>query len=107
MTKLVGSLKQAGGEMFVENEAIGSLDFGGAELFVKHQKEYIYLYFVNNVKPNTAVIIDKELEALTTIFSELFVEAGNDVPFNLLTPIFENMADIAHNDLTTLFREIS
>ncbi len=106
LTNLVSSLKQVGGEMFVENESIGSLDFGGAELFVKHQQDYIYLYFVKNMKPNTAVVVNKELEALTVIFNELIVEAKGEIPFNLLQPIFEKMADTAHNNLTTLFRDL-
>ncbi|MHA2403435.1 MAG: hypothetical protein ACXADH_10630, partial [Candidatus Kariarchaeaceae archaeon] len=95
-----------GEEAFTEYQLIDGLELGDGNLFVKHRSDFIFLYFVNRVNPNTSVLINKELDAVTSIFYEIIYESGDGVPYDLLSPIFMQIANTTYDEFTNLLREI-
>ncbi|MHA2170014.1 MAG: hypothetical protein ACXAB7_08985 [Candidatus Kariarchaeaceae archaeon] len=103
---MITSLKLIGEEAFTEYQLIDGLELGDGNLFVKHRSDFIFLYFVNRVNPNTSVLINKELDAVTSIFYEIIYESGDGVPYDLLSPIFMQIANTTYDEFTNLLREI-
>ncbi|MCE7736010.1 MAG: hypothetical protein GPJ54_14100 [Candidatus Heimdallarchaeota archaeon] len=103
---LVESLKNVGGEMFTEKEQIDGLELGGTSIFVREQLDYLFIYFVKNVSPNTSVVIAKEVDTITGLFGEVIAESSGIIPIEELTPFFDKIAIKAHYSFTEILSEL-
>ncbi|MFV2014654.1 MAG: hypothetical protein ACC656_04460, partial [Candidatus Heimdallarchaeota archaeon] len=104
---LVESLKNVGGEMFTEEEKIDGLELGGTTIFVREQLDYLFIYFVKNVTPNTSVVIAKEVDTVTGLFREIIVESSGGIPIAELKPFFDKIAIKAHYSFTEILSELN
>ncbi|MHA2275723.1 MAG: hypothetical protein ACXAC2_08160 [Candidatus Kariarchaeaceae archaeon] len=103
---LIESLKNVGGEMFTEEEKIDGLELGGTTIFVREQLDYLFIYFVKNVSPNTSVVIAKEVDTVTKLFADVIDESSGIIPVEELHPFFDKIAVKAHYSFTEILSEI-
>ncbi|MCH8909097.1 MAG: hypothetical protein IH840_18610 [Candidatus Heimdallarchaeota archaeon] len=107
LAALVTSLKDVGGEIFMEEESISTFEIGGADLVIKQKSGFLFIYFVRNLSPNTSVLVSKELDAVSSVFNEIITEAGNNLPLDLLEPIFNEIIERTRRDFTSLFAKLN
>ena len=107
MAGLVTSLKLISGEMFTGDESIDAMDIAGKTVFVRFNADYMFMYFVKNITPNTEALISKELDAVTMIYSEIISESLGMLTAEDLEPIFSQIALKTHESLTGLLAERS
>ncbi|MCY3413010.1 MAG: hypothetical protein INQ03_15335 [Candidatus Heimdallarchaeota archaeon] len=99
------SLENIGGEMFFEKEDIQLLELGGYNVFVRNVGQYMFSFFVKHNNPTTTVIINKEIEAVVSIYTELIREAAGVISYKQLEPIFAKLANETRGNFTDLYRE--
>lgn len=105
ITGLVKSLDNIGSEMFHEREEIKLLELGGNNVFVHRLGPYMFSFFVRHITPTTTVIIQREVEALSSLYIELLREAAGVLSYEQLQPIFSKLANEARSNFTELLRE--
>jgi len=103
---LVTSLKQISREMFNEGQSFDGLEVAGNEVFVRFfQSDFMYIFFVDNLTANTSPIIAKELDAVSKLFSEIISQAIDVLTVEDIRPIFTEITNRVHKELTTLLQE--
>lgn len=105
ITGLVKSLVNIGEEMFHEKEEIRLLEVAGFNVFVNHTGKYMLSFFAKHINPSTSVLIRSEINAVSSIYSELLEEAAGILTYAQLNPIFTKLANETRNNFTNLLRE--
>ena len=67
---IIATIDSVGSETFDSEDELGKVNIGGFDIFVKHREEYNFGYLIDNLDPNTSVLISKD----TSIFSDRFFE---------------------------------
>lgn len=67
---VIATIDSVGSETFDAEDELGKVNLGGFDIFVKHREDYNFGYLIDNLDPNTSILISKD----TSKFSDRFFD---------------------------------
>jgi DNA-binding NarL/FixJ family response regulator len=68
---IIATIDSVGSETFDSEDELGKVNIGGFDIFVQHREEYNFGYLIDNLDPNTSVLISKDISKFSDDFYKI------------------------------------
>ncbi len=92
---IIATIDSVGSETFESEDELGKVNIGGFDIFVQHRNEYNFGFLIDNLDPNTSVLISKDVYIFSDRFFDI-IKTDKDIS--------ENMKDDLQNESKQIFQ---